>query len=406
MMLTESQRQDLESRLIALRRSLHRIPETAYQEVRTSDLICEHLEALGIPFLRGMAGTGVVGFITKGHGGPCIALRADMDALPITEHNRFEHVSQHAGCMHACGHDGHMAMLLGGAELISRHMDFNGTVCLVFQPAEEGHAGARAMLDDGLLERFPIQAMAGLHNWPSLPANCFATRPGAMMASSNKFEICLEGRGGHAAQPHTATNPIIAAAQLCLGLQTLVAGEVKASDSAVLTVTQLQAGNGFNVIPDQVSIRGTVRAFDSHTVDRLAGAIERLSEGIGAAFGCQSRVDFRRSYPALVNNPFMVGLAVDAARQVFAPGQVSALAEPTMAAEDFAFFSERIPSVFAFIGSASHADEPPLHSAHYDFNDAILYSGAAWFAAFARTCFAALSATNDLGGQCNVSAER
>ncbi|WP_434652393.1 amidohydrolase [Pseudomonas sp. R3-56] len=405
MMLNQDQQRDLESRLAKLRKSLHRIPELAYEELRTGDVICEQLQALGIPFIRGLGRTGVVGFITKGQQGPCIALRADMDALPITEHNTFDHVSQHVGCMHACGHDGHMAMLLGGAELISRHVDFNGTVCLIFQPAEEGHSGAKAMLDDGLLERFAIQAIAGLHNWPSLPANSFATRSGAMMASSNKFEIHLEGRGGHAAQPHTATNPIIAAAQLCLGLQTLVAVEINASESAVLTVTELRAGNGFNVIPDHVSIRGTVRAFDSLTVDRLAEAIQRLSEGVSLAFGCRSRVEFRRSYPALINNPFMVDLALEAARQVFAPQHINAMAETTMAAEDFAFFSERVPSVFAFIGSARQANEPPLHSDHYDFNDAILYPGATWFASFARTCFAALSSAKDLGGHANVSGQ-
>ncbi|SEO07946.1 hippurate hydrolase [Pseudomonas sp. NFACC39-1] len=403
MMLSHKQQRHFVNKLIKLRQVLHRIPELAYQEVRTSDVICEALGALGIPFIRGLAKTGVVGIITKGNAGPCIAVRADMDALPITERNTFGHVSQHPGCMHACGHDGHMAMLIGAAELINRFVDFNGTVCLIFQPAEEGQAGAKAMLDDGLLERFPIQAIAGLHNWPSLPAGSFATRPGALMASSNKFEIHLDGRGGHAAQPHIAINPINAAAQLCLGLQSLVASEVNALEAAVVTVTEIKAGNGFNVIPERVSIRGTVRAFDSLTVDRLASAIERMSEGIAQAFGCRGTVDFRRSYPALINCPFMVDLGLEAARQVFAEPYVQAQAQASMAAEDFAFFSERIPGVFAFLGSARRSDDPPLHSAHYDFNDAILYSGAAWFAAFARTCFEAMSSAKDLGGHAYVS---
>ncbi|MGC6372109.1 amidohydrolase [Pseudomonas sp. K2I15] len=403
MMMTLKQQQRFVDRLAKLRKTLHGIPELAYQETQTGDTVCAELDALGIPYIRGMARTGVVGVITKGKAGPCIAIRADMDALPIAEQNTFGHVSRHPGCMHACGHDGHMAMLLGAAELISRHVDFNGTVCLVFQPAEEGHAGAKAMLDDGLLERFPIQAIAGLHNWPLLPAGSFATRSGPLMASSNKFEIRLEGSGGHAAQPHAATNPITAAAHVCLGLQSMVASEVNALEGAVLTVTEVQAGNGFNVIPHTVIIRGTVRSFDRQTVDRLAGAIERMSNGIGQAFGCQATVDFRRSYPPLINNAFMVDLALEAARQVFGEQQVLDQAQATMAAEDFAFFSERIPSVFAFLGAARQANEPPLHSSRYDFNDAILYSGAAWFASFVRTCFAAMSSAADLGGHANVS---
>lgn len=400
-MMTDKQH-SFAKKLTELRQALHRIPELAYQENLTGDAVCNALDALGIPYTRGLAKTGIVGLITKGKGGPCIAIRADMDALAIREQNTFAHVSQHPGCMHACGHDGHMAMLLGAAELIDQTLDFNGTVCLIFQPAEEGQAGAKAMLEDGLLERFAIQAIAGLHNWPALPAGTFATRPGPLMASSNKFEIHLEGRGGHAAQPHCATDPIVACAQLCLALQTLVANEVNALESAVLTVTEVQAGQGFNVIPERATLRGTVRAFDYLTVDRLAAAIERLSSGIGHAFGCRARVDFQRSYPPLVNSAFMVDLAVQAARQVVGEPHVQPQAQATLAAEDFAFFSERIPSVFAFLGSARLPGESPLHSARYDFNDAILSTGAAWYAEFVRTCFMALSSTTDQGGHAHV----
>ena len=331
-MMTGKQQHSFAKKLTDLRQTLHRIPELAYQENLTGDAVCNALDALGIPYTRGLAKTGIVGLITKGKGGPCIALRADMDALPIVEQNTFAHVSRHPGCMHACGHDGHMAMLLGAAELIDQTLDFNGSVCLIFQPAEEGQAGAKAMLEDGLLDRFAIQAIAGLHNWPALPAGTFATRPGALMASSNKFEIHLVGRGGHAAQPHCATDPIVACAQICLALQALVASEVNALESAVLTVTEVKAGQGFNVIPERASLRGTVRAFDYLTVDRLAAAIERLSRGIGQAFGCRATVDFQRSYPPLVNNAFMVDLAVQAARQVWGEQQVQPQAQATLAA--------------------------------------------------------------------------
>lgn len=401
-MMTGKQQHSFAKKLTDLRQTLHRIPELAYQENLTGDAVCNALDALGIPYTRGLAKTGIVGLITKGKGGPCIALRADMDALPIVEQNTFAHVSRHPGCMHACGHDGHMAMLLGAAELIDQTLDFNGSVCLIFQPAEEGQAGAKAMLEDGLLDRFAIQAIAGLHNWPALPAGTFATRPGALMASSNKFEIHLVGRGGHAAQPHCATDPIVACAQICLALQALVASEVNALESAVLTVTEVKAGQGFNVIPERASLRGTVRAFDYLTVDRLAAAIERLSRGIGQAFGCRATVDFQRSYPPLVNNAFMVDLAVQAARQVWGEQQVQPQAQATLAAEDFAFFSERVPSVFAFLGSARDQGESPLHSAHYDFNDAILLNGAAWYAEFVRTCFMALNSTTDQGVYAHV----
>ena len=373
--------------LAALRRDLHAHPELAFQETRTADIVARELERYGLEVHRGLAKTGVVGVLKAGDSPRMIGLRADMDALALTEQAEGRaHASQHPGCMHACGHDGHMAMLLGAAELLVRGRDFNGTVRFVFQPAEDHGRGAAAMLADGLFERFPVDEIYGAHNLPGLPAGHIATRVGGIMASEDNFEIRITGRGGHAARPHMAVDPLVIGAEIVLALQTIVARAVDPGHSAVVSCTEFITDGIRNALPTHVTIRGDTRSYDPAVQALLAERMRTLCQGICAAHGAQCEVDYTHEFAPTVNWPQCVPHAVAAATAVVGAERVEANVAPMMISEDFGAFLRVVPGAFVFIGNGD-ADTPggvPLHNARYDFNDAVLPVGARYFAELVR----------------------
>ncbi|WP_317203626.1 M20 aminoacylase family protein [Janthinobacterium sp.] len=371
----------------ALRRDVHAHPELCYEEFRTSDLVAEKLAEWHIPLIRGLGKTGVVGIIKKGSGARAIGLRADMDALPMQEMNAFPHASRHAGKMHACGHDGHTAILLGAARHLALHAQFDGTVYVIFQPAEEGGGGAKAMIDDGLFEQCPMDAIYGLHNWPGLPAGKFAVTPGALMASANEFEVLIRGKGGHAAQPHKSVDSVMAAVQLVQSWQTIVARNLNPNDAAVLSVTQIHAGTANNVIPDEARLHGTVRTFSVAVLDVIERRMRELAEHTAAGFGAEVEFNFYRRYPPVINHARETAFAVQVMREMAGAELVDANTEPSMAGEDFAFFLQHTPGCYIFLGNGSgeHRDGGHglgpcnLHNGSYDFNDQLLPIGASYW---------------------------
>ena len=368
----------LTDEMTAWRHDIHAHPETAFEEVRTAEVVAQQLAAFGIAVHRGLGKTGVVGTLKVGTGKGAIGLRADMDALPVQEANTFAHCSTHAGRMHACGHDGHTAVLLGAAKYLAETRNFDGTVHFIFQPAEEGYGGAKKMIDDGLFQRFPVDAVYGLHNMPRLPLGQFSVRPGAMMASSATFQIVVTGKGTHGAMPHTGVDPIVCAAQIITALQTLVSRETNPEDEAVLTVASIHAGDAFNVIPDSCTIAGTARAFSSKVDGALNAGMHRVVTGIAAAMGCTATVDYKLIYPALVNDPHHVDIVAEAMRDVVGDANVHANGFRTMGSEDFAFMLEAMPGAYVFLGNGE--DSAMVHNPRYDFNDAALPVGASFFA--------------------------
>ncbi|GAB3772951.1 M20 aminoacylase family protein [Ramlibacter monticola] len=382
-------------KLIQLRRDLHAHPELKFEETRTADQVAAWLQALGLPLHRGMGGTGVVATL-RGTGpdaadpARAIGLRADMDALPVQEANAFAHASVHRGRMHACGHDGHTAMLLGGATLLAQRPDFNGTVHFIFQPGEEGGAGARRMMDDGLFERFPVQAVYALHNWPGLPAGQMGVRVGPIMASANRFEVRIRGKGGHAAQPHTTVDPIPIACAIVGQLQTLVSRAVDPLDSAVLTVAKIEAGTVENIIPEEAVIYGTCRMLGRATLDLLVEGLERISTHVAQAHRASAEVLIKPGYPTTVNHPREARFMARVMAAVAGEGQAHADVPPAMTAEDFGFMLERVPGAYGFIGNTP-AGQPGinLHHPAYDFNDDILGFGARFWDRLVREWFAA-----------------
>ena len=371
----------------AIRRDIHAHPELAYQEHRTSDRVAQLLAAWGIEVHRGLAGTGVVGVLRNGSGSRSIGLRADMDALPIAEANRFEHASQHANTMHACGHDGHTAMLLAAAKYLAELRPFDGTVNFIFQPAEEGGAGAQKMIDDGLFERFPCDAVFGMHNWPNLAVGQFATTPGPMMASGNRFEITVSGRGAHAALPHLGVDPVFVAVQIVQGLQAIVTRNKKPIDAAVLSVTIIKAGDAVNVVPDTAFIAGGVRTFDARVTDLVEEKMRRIAQLTAEAHGASAQVKFERYYPATVNDPAQAAFAAAVAAEVVGESNVFGSYEPTMGSEDFAFMLQARPGAYVFIGNgdgahrlSGHGEGPCLlHNPSFDFNDELIPIGATFW---------------------------
>ncbi len=376
-----------------VRRDIHAHPELCFQEVRTADLVATKLTEWGIPIHRGLGTTGVVGTVHGRDGGACgraIGLRADMDALPMTELNTFPHASTHAGKMHACGHDGHTAMLLAAAQHLAQHRDFDGTVYLIFQPAEEGGGGAREMIKDGLFDKFPMDAVYGMHNWPGLPVGSFAVSAGPVMASSNEFHITIRGKGGHAALPHNGIDPVPVACQMVQAFQTIVTRNKKPVDAAVISVTMIHTGEATNVIPDSCEIQGTVRTFSIEVLDLIEQRMREVAQHTSAAFGATCEFKFKRNYPPTINHPNEAAFA----RQVMA-GLVGAEQvlpqEPTMGAEDFAYMLQARPGAYVFIanGDGAHRgayeggghDVGPcmLHNPHYDFNDALIPLGASFW---------------------------
>lgn len=385
----ETQTEDeLQADWVRWRHDFHRFPETGFEERRTSDRVAQVLGMLGLEVHRGIGGTGLVASLTVGSGQGVIGLRADMDALAMTETApQRPHASSRPGCMHACGHDGHMAMLLGAAQLLTRRRDFDGTVRFIFQPAEEHGRGAAAMLADGLLTRFPIDEIYGAHNMPGMPAGQIATRSGGIMASEDNFVIRITGRGGHAARPHMAIDPLVIGAEIVLAIQTIVARSVDPRHPAVVSCTEFLTDGVRNAIPTEVVIKGDTRSYSPQVQALLSQRLKALCEGICRAHGASCTVDYTHEFAPTVNWPQCVAVAVQAARATVGDACVDAEVAPMMISEDFGRFLQDVPGAFVFIGNGE-GDAPgavPLHNARYDFNDGILAVGARYFAELART---------------------
>jgi len=372
--------------LASLRRDLHAHPELGYQEQRTSALVADTLTNWGIPVHRGLGGTGVVGIVRSGSGTRALGLRADMDALPVTERNRFAHASVHAGRMHACGHDGHTAMLLAAARYLAAHRNFDGTVYLVFQPAEEGGGGARAMIRDGLLERFPMEAIFGMHNWPGVAAGQFALRAGPVFASSNEFRVTIRGRGAHAAMPHNGIDPVPAACQVVQAFQTIISRNKSPLDAAVISVTMIRAGEATNVIPESCELQGTVRTFTVEVLELIEQRMRRIADATCEAYGVGCEFTFTRNYPPTVNHVRETGFVRELLGELVGAENVKEF-EPTMGAEDFSYFLQERPGCYFVIGNGDGAHraagqgEGPcmLHNPSYDFNDELIpLGGSMW----------------------------
>ena len=369
-----------------LRRDIHAHPELCFQEERTSEMIARTLAAWGIEVHRGLGKTGVVGVIQGRPGPRSIGLRADIDALPMTEHNQFAHASRYAGRMHACGHDGHTAMLLSAAQHLAATRDFDGKVILVFQPAEEGGGGAREMIQDGLFERFPMDAIFGMHNWPGMPAGTFAIKDGPCFASSNEFHITIRGKGCHGAMPHLGIDPVPVACQLVLAFQTILTRNLRPIETGVISVTMIQAGEATNVVPESVTLQGTVRTFTDETLDLIEERMRELSHQLSAAFGATAEFEFQRNYPPTINHSAETAFARQVMTEVVGPERVE-LFEATMGAEDFSFFLQRKPGAYFVIGNGDgthreggHGLGPcTLHNPSYDFNDELIpLGGTLW----------------------------
>jgi hippurate hydrolase len=388
------------AQITALRREIHANPELCFQEERTADLVAKSLTDWGIPIHRGLGRTSVVGIVKNGSSPLAIGLRADMDALPMTEHNGFAHASRAPGKMHACGHDGHTAMLLAAAKHLAKHRNFDGTVYLLFQPAEEGGGGAREMIKDGLFSLFPMDAVFGMHNWPGLKAGTFAVCDGPAMASSNEFRIVIHGRGAHAALPHLGIDPVPVACQMVQAFQTIVTRNKRPTDVAVISVTMIHAGEATNVVPDEAVIEGTVRTFTTPVLDQIEARMREIATHTAAAFGATAAFEFRRNYPPTVNHRAEAEFVRGVMRDTVGPHNTLEF-EPAMTAEDFSYFLQAKPGAYFVIGNGdgSHrlayggaprgAADPDdgmqglgpctLHNPHYDFNDELIpLGGTLW----------------------------
>ncbi|TDS84542.1 M20 aminoacylase family protein [Comamonas sp. JUb58] len=372
-----------------IRKDIHAHPELCFEEVRTADLVAAKLTEWGIPIHRGLGTTGVVGIVhgkDGGASGQAVGLRADIDALPMQESNTFEHASRHAGKMHACGHDGHTAMLLAAAKHFSKFRDFDGTVYLIFQPAEEGGGGAREMIKDGLFEKFPMQAVFGMHNWPGMAAGNMAVSPGPVMASSNDFKITITGKGGHGAMPHMGNDPVPIACQIVTAFQTIITRNKKPLDTGVISVTMIHGGEANNVIPDRVELQGTVRTFRTEVLDLIESRMRQVAEGCCAMNNAQCDFYFNRNYPATVNSVPEAEFARQVMIDIIGADKVKAQ-EPTMGAEDFSFMLEAKPGAYCFIANGEgdhraigHGGGPcTLHNPSYDFNDDLIPLGATYW---------------------------
>lgn len=372
-----------QSDLIAFRRDLHAHPELGYEETRTAGLVADRLRALGLEVHTGLGRTGVVGVLRgkRNDSGRAIGLRADMDALPIVEENTFAHRSRHDGKMHGCGHDGHTTMLLGAARYLAESGSFNGTVVFIFQPGEEGHAGARAMIEDGLFRRFPVDAVFGLHNWPSLPAGTIGLNRGPMMAGIDRFKLTVEGIGGHGAHPHQAIDPIVAAAQMITSLQTIVSRNVSPLDSAVLSFHFLQAGapTALSVIPPEVRLAGMVKWYREAVQTTLRERLAEVTASTAAAFRAKAGLDYETLYPPTINAPDEADTVMRVGERLFGAKQVMRDMEPSMGSEDFAFMLQQKPGAYFRLGQGGEAG-CFLHNPRYDFNDDVIPVGIAMFA--------------------------
>lgn len=374
----------------AWRHDIHAHPETAFEENRTADVVAGKLAEFGIEVHRGLAKTGVVGTLRTGKSARTIGLRADMDALHIEERNGFPHRSRHAGKMHACGHDGHTTMLLGAAKYLAETRNFDGTVHFVFQPAEENEGGGKAMIADGLFERFPVEAIYGMHNWPGLATGQFAAMAGPMMAAFDIFELTITGKGAHAAMPHRGIDPVVVGAQIVTALQTIASRATSPLDSVVVSVTQFHAGDTWNVIPDQAVLRGTTRSFRPEIQDATEGAIGRIARQTAAAFGATAELRYERRYPPTINTERETEIAAAAIAEVVGAENVRRDLPPTMGSEDFAFMLQAKPGAYVFIGNGADEQASPLHNPRYDFNDEVLALGASYWARLVERTLARL----------------
>ncbi len=382
---------ELENDLRQWRRHLHKFPETAYEEFKTADFVCEKLQSFGLKVHKGLGQTGVVASLSIGSSDKKIALRADMDALLIQEQNDFAHKSTHDGKMHACGHDGHTAMLLGAAKYLTATENFNGTVHFIFQPAEEGRAGAKQMINDGLFEKFPADAVFGMHNFPEIPEAHFAVKPGPMMAAFDCFEIRVLGVGTHAAMPHLGNDPVVVSAQIITALQTIVSRSMDPAESAVISITQIRAGNTWNAIPEKVILRGTLRCFNMQLMKQIRKQISDLVESTCAGFGVRSEIEFNPEnpgYPVTSNSEQETQMAIKAAIEVVGMDKINLHPVPSMGAEDFAYMLQEKPGCYIWIGNGSSSGDCLLHNANYDFNDKILPTGVAYWVKLVETVLA------------------
>ena len=377
--------------IASVRRDIHAHPELCFQEQRTADVVAAKLTEWGIPVHRGLGTTGVVGIVKNGSSSRAIGLRADMDALPMQEFNSFAHASQHAGKMHACGHDGHVAMLLAAAQHFAKHRNFDGSVYLIFQPAEEGGGGAREMIKEGLFEKFPVQAVFGMHNWPGSQVGKFAVSPGPVMASSNEFKINIKGKGGHAALPHVGLDPVPIACQMVQAFQTIISRNKKPIDAGVISVTMIHAGEATNVIPDSCELQGTVRTFTLEVLDLIEQRMQEVAEHTAAAFGTTCEFSFTRNYPPTINSAPEAAFARRVMEGIVGADNVIDQ-EPTMGAEDFAYMLQAKPGAYCFIanGDGAHRDMGHgggpcmLHNPSYDFNDDLIPLGATYWVRLAE----------------------
>ena len=366
------------------RHHIHACPETAFEETATSALVAEKLASFGLEVHRGLAKTGVVGILRQGRGGDAIGLRADLDALHILERSGVPYASRNQGRMHACGHDGHTTMLLGAARVLSGRKQLDGTVYFIFQPAEENEGGGRVMVEEGLFERFPMNAVYGMHNWPRLPAGTFAMRPGPLMGAYDVFEIVATGKGAHAAMAYMGKDPMMFAAHCISALQTIVARNLHPQDAGVVTVTQVHGGDTWNVIPQEVVLRGTVRSFKREVQDLIEERMRGIVAGVAATFDMTATVRYERRYPATVNSETETAHAVAAASAVVGAANVDTNPTPEMGSEDFAFMLQAKPGCYVWLGAGKGADTPNIHSPQYDFNDDVLPIGASYWVTLAE----------------------
>jgi len=372
--------------LTTLRRDIHKHPELGFADFRTAARIAQVLTDAGLAVHEGIGGTGVVGVLRVGQGTRTVGLRADMDALPFDEQTNLPWASQTPGSFHGCGHDGHVAMLLGAAQAMAKAQDFDGTINFIFQPAEEGQGGARAMIEDGLFDRFPCDRVYALHNWPALPAGTIATRAGAIMGAADKFRITVTGKGGHAALPHETSDSVLAAATLVLQLNTIISRNVASSSAAVLSATQIHGGDTHNVIPANVVITGTVRTFDPVVQDRIEERMRQMASGIEAGFEVKCAVEYNRYYPATIND---ADAAEDALTVAATVGKALRAPEPAATSEDFSFMLQKRPGAYIWLGQGKGNDPAPLHNPYYDFNDDVLETGIRLHIALAKHWLAA-----------------
>ena len=371
---------EIQGEIAAIRRDIHAHPELAYEEHRTSDIVAARLAEWGLEVTRGLGKTGLVGTLRRGNSLKAIGLRADMDCLPMDETNDFEHASKNPGRMHACGHDGHTAMLLGAAKVLSEKRDFEGAVHFIFQPAEEGGGGGKAMIDDGLFEKFPCDAVFAIHNKPGLPLGTIATKPGPLLAAADRWDLRISGKGGHAAHPHLAKDPLIVAANLVLALQTIVSRNMDPFAASVVTVGFVKGGSAYNVIPTDAHVGGTTRTTTPEARKLIEARIREICDGAARMYDVNIDVEYRYGYPPTINNAQRAAFAIDVAAGICGPHGVRDNVQASMGAEDFSYMLEKVPGAMVWLGNGGEdGNGAGLHNSRYDFNDMAIPFGVIFF---------------------------